>query len=210
MGGWGSGRHSGRPTVEDGLTIDVARMVREGWIGEGRANPGELHWSRRGERFATIGYRADLIDPEAASLALRYTWTPHGGEPRSVEQHIALTSTSPNYGGRRWWFVCPFSGRRVGKLHLPPGGGKFASREAWRLSYRSQRDAHRDRPFEKLFRLQRKLGGPEGWDGWLTRPKGMHLRTFDRHFDRYLALSRECDAAMGVMYAKLRGRGLDL
>ncbi len=35
MGGYGSGRHGGRPTVEDGLTINLALMFRRGWVRDG-------------------------------------------------------------------------------------------------------------------------------------------------------------------------------
>jgi hypothetical protein len=31
MGGYGSGRRSGQPTAEDGLTLDLGRMLRRGW-----------------------------------------------------------------------------------------------------------------------------------------------------------------------------------
>lgn len=203
MGGWGSGRHSGYPTVEDGLTIDLALMLRRGWISDGASGSGTLHWSRNGERFASIGHRYDLMDPANAWLALSYTWTPSGREPQQVEQRIPLVSTVPHFGGRRWWMLCPFTGRRVGKLHLPPGGGKFASRQAWRLPYRSQRVAHRDRPFEKLFRLQRKLGSPEGWEAGLRRPKGMWRRTYQRHWERYWELDAQCAAEMASLVLRL-------
>jgi hypothetical protein len=182
------------------LTIDIAEMLRRGWVSDGCTGSGTLHWSRNGERFASIGHRFDLSDADDATLTLRYTWTPSGGEPQQVEQRIALVPTVPNYGGRRWWMLCPFTGRRVRKLHLPPGGGKFASRRAWRLPYRSQRLPKCDRPFEKLFRLQRKLGSPEGWEAGLRRPKGMWRRTFERHFERYLELDAECASEMmGVL-----------
>ena len=46
-------------------------------------------------------------------------------------------TTRPHFGGLRWWFVCPRSGRRAAKLHLPPGGKYFAHREAYGLTYRS-------------------------------------------------------------------------
>lgn len=210
MGGWGSGRHSGHPAVEDGLTIDVSLMLRRGWIGDGTSGSGNLYWSRNGERFASIGHRYDMSDPANASLVLHFTWTPTGGQPQQVEQRIALVSTVPNYGGRRWWMLCPFTGRRVGKLHLPPGGGKFASRKAWRLSYRSQRVAHRDRPFEKLFRLQRKLGSDEGWEAGLRRPRGMWRRTYEQHLERYWELDAECAVEMNSVLSRLGGnvRGL--
>lgn len=120
-----------------------------------------------------------------------------------MEQRIALVFTVPHYGGRRWWMLCPFTGRRVAKLHLPPGAGKFACRKAWRLPYRSQRVAHRDRPFEKLFRLQRKLGSDEGWEAGLRRPKGMWQRTYELHWERYLELDAHCAAEMLGLITRL-------
>ena len=66
-----------------------------------------------------------------------------------------------------------------------------AGRMAWRLGYRSQRVAHRDRPFEKLFRLQRKLGSSEGWEAAIFRPKGMWHQTFGQHWERYLELDEQ-------------------
>ena len=44
-------------------------------------------------------------------------------------------TTRPNYGGRRWWFLCPLVRRRAAKLYLPPGGRLFGSREAYGLTY---------------------------------------------------------------------------
>lgn len=205
MGGYGSGRHCGRPTVEDGLTVDLGLMLRRGWAKEGASGAGTLSWSSNGERFATIGHRYDLTNPEAAHLTLTYTLNPKGPSPEKVEQRIRLVWTRPTYGGRRWWMICPYSGRRVAKLHLPPGGDRFASRLAWRLPYRSQRSAHRDRPFDRLFRLQRKLGSPEGWEAGLMRPKGMWRRTYERHLESYWQLDAQCSVEMMSLFA-LRDR----
>lgn len=208
MGGFGSGRHSGWPTVEQGLTLDLARLIRKGWVRDGAMGSGSLDWTRNGERNASIGYSFDLADSEDARVTLHYTWTPNGDEPRTVQQVICLTWTRPHYGGRRWWFICPSTGRRVGKLHLPPGGGKFASRVAWRLPYRSQRSAKRDRPFDRLFRLQQKLGSDAGWDAGLYRPKGMHHRTFERHLERYWQLDAECSLQMVGLVERFSGRSI--
>ncbi len=201
MGGWNSGRRSGQPSVEDGLTVDLGLMLRRGWIRDGASGAGTMSWSNNDEPYAAIGYRYDLIDPDNSHLVLTYTLTPMGGSPIRVEQRIHLAWTPPHYGGRRWWLHCPRSGRRVAKLHLPPGGDRFASRLAWRLPYRSQRSAHRDRPFDRLFRLQRKLGSDEGWEAGLRKPKGMWNRTFDRHWRRYEELDGEC----GVEGMKMLG-----
>ena len=204
MGGYGSGRCSGRSTVEDGLTINLGLMFRQGWARDGASGTGTLTWSNRGEPFATTGYRYDMTDPDNAYLTLIYTRTPRDGSPKHVEQQIRLTFTRPTYGGRRWWMVCPYSGRRVGKLHIPPSGDRFASRQSWRLAYSSQRSAHRDRPFDKLFRLQRKLGSEEGWEAYLRRPKGMWRRTYERHLERYWELDSRCGAEMAAVLAHFR------
>ena len=86
-------------------------------------------------------------------------------------------------------------------------GIAFASRQAWRLGYQSQRHASRDRPFEALSRLQKKLGCNEGWEQPIQRPKGMWRRTFRRHEERYWELDAECAAQMMVV---IRGTGLEL
>ena len=113
-----------------------------------------------------------------------------------MRQTVSLCHTQPNYGGKRWWMICPYRGNRVGKLYLPPGGDRFASRKAWRLAYQSQRDAHRDRPFERLFRLQKRLGCEQGWGNVIQRPKGMWHRTFERHWEEFLELDDLCAVQM--------------
>src|SRR5262245_58691819 len=55
---------------------------------------------------------------------------PVSGASHSIEQEIRLTTTRPRLGGARWWFVCPQSGARVGRLHLPAGSMQFAARRA--------------------------------------------------------------------------------
>lgn len=87
---------------------------------------------------------------------------------------------------------CPFTGERVGKLYKPPGGDRFAGRKAWRLGYYSQRIAPRFRPYEAMFRLQRKLDCETGWGQPISRPKGMHQRTYERHLKQFEGLGRQC------------------
>ena len=127
-----------------------------------------------------------------------------GSDRERVRQTIALCYTSPNYGGKRWWMICPVHTIRVGKLHLPSGADRFASRRAWGLAYQCQHDADRDKPFERLSRLQKKLGCEQRWGVAPQRPKGMWRRTFDRHLERYWKLDDECAAEMLAMTSRLR------
>lgn len=206
MGGWGSGRTGGRPTVEDGLLINLPSMMKRGWVRDCTARSGSLQWSSRGEQFASIGYHYDMTDTSYAHLTLNYTRTPPGEQPEKVVQRIGLTTTYPNFGGRRWWLICPYTGERGTKLYKPAGGDRFAGRAAWRLGYHSQRVAERDKPFEKLFKLQRKLGCDQGWEAGLRRPKGMWDRTYQRYCERYWELDAQCAGEMVSTLARLRAR----
>ena len=92
-----------------------------GWTYEGEDRP-----------HALVSYEADLTEPDCPWLRLRYRVN---GE--RADCMVRLVSTRPNYGGRRWWFLCPLVRRRVAKLYLPPGGRLFGSREAYGLTYAS-------------------------------------------------------------------------
>ncbi len=205
MGGWNSGRQGGRPTVDDGKSIDLALILRKGWMRDGSQGwSHRLEWSCRGEPSGNISYDYDMRDPNAASMTLRFTVTPRStGIGKDHVQTIRLSYTVPRFGGRRWWMHCPITGARVGKLHVPAGGDIFASRTAWRMGYRSQRSASRDKPFDRLFALQSRLGCKEGWGGFVFRPKGMWHRTFERHLARYWELDAQCNAAGAAMLARL-------
>lgn len=204
MGGYGSGRNGGRPTADMSLRVDIAWMIRTNRAVPGSKTWGSLSWSYGdSDPAGTVGYQCDMTDLEGSFLKLNYTRTPYNAEPEKVEQHIWLDYTQPHYGGKRWWILCPYKHIRCGKLYLPGGGDRFASRKAWRLGYHSQRVAHRDRAFEKLFRLQKKLGSPTGFETPLYRPKGMWQRTYERHLERYWELDDECASEMIFMMGRL-------
>ena len=69
------------------------------------------------------------------------------GEKTDYNYKISLTTTPRNYGGVRYWFICPSSmtgeycGRRVGTLYLAPGGKYFGCRQCYNLSYESRNES---------------------------------------------------------------------
>ena len=206
MGGWRSGRRGGRPTADSSLRVEIGLMVRTRRAMPGSCVSGILSWSYgRDDPAGSVGYECDMVDCFNSTLILKYT-RGSGDDKENVEQVVRLVFIEPNYGGKRWWMVCPYYGIRVSKLYLPNGGDRFASRKAWRLGYQSQRVAQRDRPYEKLFRLQKKLGSDRGWGAGLRRPNGMWHRTYDRHFERYLELDAECGVEMMQVIELLKGR----
>jgi hypothetical protein len=205
MGGYSSGRHGGRPTADASKRIDIAWMVRTKRVIPGQWVRGTLSWSWGDQPAGSISYEADMRDPFASELRLSFL---RGDEPKreQVNQSIRLVFSEPNYGGRHWWMICPYRHNRVGKLYLPNGGDRFAGRKAWRLGYHIQRVAHRDRSFEALFLLQKKLGAPQGCGAGLPRPKGMWRRTYERHLERYYELEEICEAEMMSLVLRLDER----
>jgi hypothetical protein len=63
-------------------------------------------------------------------------------------------------------------------------GHTCTCRKAYRLAYRSQRETPRDRALSGAFALRRKLGADGGVGDYVTKPKGMHWRTFERAMER--------------------------
>lgn len=72
---------------------------------------------------SSIGFTTNIGGDEGDYIKLQYThtssWT---GEKSSMDYRVELTTTPCNYGGKRYWFICPLSkngrycGRRVGVL----------------------------------------------------------------------------------------------
>lgn len=180
-------------------------MLRTGRACEGTHVWGNLHWTCGGQDAGSISYAAKMHEPGCERLELTFTNIRQGGREK-MRQTITLTHTQPNYGGKRWWMLCPVNGRRVAKLYLPCGGDIFASRKAWQLGYQSQREGRRDRAFGRLFQLQKKLGCNQGWEQPIFKPKGMWERTWQRHLAEYYALDAECAMEMMGLISRLDQR----
>lgn len=208
MGGSGSGRWGGRPTTDDGLTLDLPRLLRQGNLVPGSARSGTLTWSntRTGARVGSIGFEGRL-GHEGGRVRLHYTSTPRNGDAHASDYWIALETTPQPLGGRRWWFLCPRLGIRAAKLHLPPGAFTFASRKAYRLGYRSQRETPTDRAYSRAFKLRHRLGAEGGIGDPVRKPKGMRWATFDRAMDRVENAEMVCNLNLIAAARKL---GLDV
>src|SRR5262245_46981160 len=177
MGGPGSGNHDHwwragkKTTVEECEALDANRWMREGILKAGVHLRGGWRWVYHGGRENSITYQVDALDPERPFVRLSYTLTHAGTEEReALAYRVALTTTSPRFGGLRWWFVCPLvvngraCGRRVGKLYLPPGGRYFGCRGCHRLTY------HSAQTHDKRVDALRKH--PELLEAILANPRG--------------------------------------
>ena len=195
MGGFGSGRPATRATVEGcrSLKLDVNRLVRPArkamsvLFGDHTVTVGPSCWTwthpddERPWATVTVFLHLGL---ERGSARLIYNVDHRSRATGPQDQRVEMVTTPCRFGGVRWWWVCPASGRRCVTLYLPNGGVKFLSRGpgAYHLSYASQSDSAIHRSHGRLARLHRRLG-----DEYTSlpdipppRPKWMRWRTYAR------------------------------
>lgn len=174
MGGWGSGRQGSADCTDSCRSIDVRRWQRDGLLAPGRWF--NWQWTSDGETVANIN-----VQSEAGRVRLNYRIRQNGGDWQSMDYPVYLTTTPCNYGGERYWFICPAAGcsRRVALLY--GYGAIFACRHCYQLAYRSQREAGNDRLIRQAEKIRSRLGWKPGilnHNG--DKPKGMHWNTFYR------------------------------
>lgn len=204
MGGYGSRRWGGRPTTDEGLALDLPRLFKQRSLVPGLALAGSLTWTNThtGAHVGSLGYGSDL-GAECGRMRLSYTTSSRDGDKHVLDYWIELVTTLQPFGGRRWWFVCPKLGTRATKLYLPPGALTFASRKAYRLGYRSQRETTHDRAISRAFKLRRHLGASGGIGDPIFKPEGMRWATFERELDRICDAEAICDANLAAFARKL-------
>jgi hypothetical protein len=207
MGGYGSGRIGGRATTEDGLSLSLQNLLLDRQFRPGCAWAGSLVWTSRttGERVVSIGYEA-YLGQESGYVQLKCTTTEWDGGCQESDCWITLATTPQPFGGRRWWFVCPRTGRRAAKLYLPKGAFTFASRLAYRLAYRSQRETTHDRALRRAFKLRGKLEGLGGIGDYIPKPKWMRWPTYERRLEEVAAAEEVVDAHLRAFVEKLECR----
>jgi hypothetical protein len=173
MGGYGSGRRwDAKSTVEEYNRIDIRWLKQQGCLRPGYA--GSIEWSCNGSPSGSVGARM-----VGDTFVLAYNHRDRDGQWTPVEQTIQLSRSSCNYGGYRYWFLCPQCNARVAVLCR--AGKYFLCRHCHNLNYASQHENVADRMMRKARKIRKRLEG----DINLTipvafKPKGMHWETFER------------------------------
>ena len=157
---------SSRWTVEECKDLSITRLARAGVFGSGSGVYWTSRWTTLGGQESSIGYSVWRRSSGDLYLRLGYTNTDGlTGEKTDMDYTIDLATTPCNFGGVRYWFICPLAknwkpcGRRVGKLYLPPGGKYFGCRLCYNLTYRCQKE--HDKRLDAILRnpelLRRRL-----------------------------------------------------
>jgi hypothetical protein len=103
-----------RACLQDGLSLNLNRLARQGFIRPGAATgPVGIKWTNR-------------LDAEVASGVITADMSgPHEGWFRiqigQLDQRIVLVSRPRHFGGRQWYFVCPYMNRRDGVVDAARG-----------------------------------------------------------------------------------------
>jgi hypothetical protein len=200
----GSGRSGGLATTDSGLTLNLSTLLRDRLFQPGCFQNGSIMWTnaKTGERDGSISYEA-YSRQESGRLRLKYTTTQGNGERCELDYWIKLVTTPQPFGGRRWWFICPRTGRRATRLHLPDGASTFASRQAHGLAYACQREPAHERASRRAFKLRGKLGGTGGLESHIPKPKWMREATYDRKLEEIFAAEEVVDAHLLGFVQKL-------
>lgn len=161
MGGYGSGPNgygSKKDTVEDCRTIDICYLARHGYIKNHRTNYASLTWNNSvtHEFLWRCDFYFDLTGwPKTVRLSYSVPRS-YDGPFDKYEYTVQLTTTKPNFGGVRWWFVCPISGcgRRAGKLYRPSYSRYYGCRRCHDLTYTSCQESRKFDSLHKMLALQ--------------------------------------------------------
>jgi hypothetical protein len=190
MGGYGSGRRSTKPKIEDCNSLDANQLNRDGCLKCGWY--GTTTWSRNGVKTSSIRMRAT-----ADYLHLSYSTKQFG----TVYQSVTINRIPCRFGGSRAYFRCKCS-KRVVKLYS--AGKYFLCRHCHHLPYSSKNESHWDRALRQRNKQRRRLSRNIGLEAYMAqKPKGMWWRTYQRLQERAYEAEQRSDDEFIVMARRL-------
>ncbi|MGL4348057.1 MAG: hypothetical protein ACRCSV_01160 [Chlamydiales bacterium] len=98
------------------------------------------------------------------------------------EDGVVICSIPCNYGGLRYFYVCPYCTQRYRHLYLTPGKNhpRLLCRKCCFLSYRTQSENEYNRLIAKFVKLLHKYGFKDQHIKSKDIPKGIHKKTFQK------------------------------
>lgn len=132
--------YSNRLKADSLKKIDMSELKRDGCL----KNRMLFNWTwtdNYSEEKNSIGI-AVSVDEEDNFVVLLYNQTNDDGEKKKFNYKVKLSTTPCNYGGKRYWFICPLykdniaCKRRVRILYKV--GDYFGCRHCFNLTYASR------------------------------------------------------------------------
>jgi hypothetical protein len=189
MGGPGSGwNHRGSRflTVEACYDLDIAELAKAGYFSRpGYKAASTWSWTSSGAgqdgKVTTVKVEIDLTDAEAPRFAIIYGAEVDGAPREDLTLRGELYTTTPHYGGVRYWFRCPRCWRRARVLYAYPQRGRerFWCRQCQCLRYYVHNEAPAYRWARRARKCFKRAGSHDGTEPW-QKPKWMRWDTFSR------------------------------
>lgn len=185
--------------------VSVSFLKKHHYLESG-FHSGNITWSRNGEETGKISIQSFVCEDEKY-VRFIYTKTNNDtGEKKDFDYKISLVSTACYFGGKRYWFTCPwyvnsvYCGRRVGVVYL--GGKHFACRDCHNLTYNSR----------NLGGISKTMGQTVSYpelEKMKSEVKRKHYRgKITRRYMRYLNKYDKSDRQMMIMARHLGGASI--
>lgn len=151
-----------KATTEETKRIEISWLKQHGYLKGYRS--GGIKWTPGWGKESNISITVDTME-SPGYMGLRYTITDCESEEKAdYDYKISLDTTACNYGGYRYWFICPLvkngqaCGRRAGVVYLPDGAKYFGCRKCYDLTYGSCNEGNSKYSiFGKYFRLSEEV-----------------------------------------------------
>lgn len=161
---------------------------------------GTITWtSSWSESKSSVGIEVSTINGEDY-LRIHYTQTDRDtGEKKDFDYKIPLTTTPCRYGGKRYWFICPwyknseYCGKRVGTLYKD--GDYFACRQCYNLTYASRNAGGHYKGFVSIADIEEaeKAVKRQYYNGRPTRKYRKVLRLNEKFESGFLMMAARLD-----------------
>jgi hypothetical protein len=172
-----------KDTVDDYLALSAHHILTRITDPE-TAGLYTVTWTREGKGIGSVGVQT----VPGAGVILRYSYAGEPVPPYLVRWDV----TTPRFGGRRYWWLCPQCGRRCATLY---GGPRFLCRVCHNLTYETAQSGGDLRATidRRMLAIRRRLGAHTG-PGWPfnplpPKPRAMHWDTYDRLAREYASLA---------------------
>lgn len=180
-----------RKTESDGLKkLSTSFLKKHKYFEDSSCKGGVINWTQNdwAQSKSSVGVQVSTIEN---FLRIYYAQTNNETqEKKDFDYKIPLTTTPCFYGGKRYWFVCPwykknqYCGRRVAVLYKD--GDCFACRHCYNLTYSSRNLSG----YSKLFGTVCLLDVEKA----RMRTKRLTYKgKYTKSYSRYLKLSRKLD-----------------
>ena len=119
----------------------------------------------------------------------------HAYKGKNYTYNVKLAKTACNYGGYRFWWICPRCGRLATVLYCEV---YFTCRHCISAKYDTQLMQPVDKLFKRIEAIRKRLKWQRGMiHGEGEKPKGMHYRTFNELVNEHRQLERKI---IGIMH----------